>query len=145
MKLTLISATLLVATFLGTAGVAEEVRRPTPREPATTGSVPRDAGSSTKWVGLAAAPNGRVFKLDASTESLAQSAARTECEQTSGRTCRVIAVPAQWDVVVLQCSGAGRSEAFFGGSMEGGAGWIAHKKARQNGFSETQCRQIYQY
>lgn len=137
MKIATICAALLATVTFGTAVSAKEMRRP--RDPSTTGAI------GTQWVGLAAARNGRVFQLDGSTEAGARSAARLECEQMSGRECRAIAVPMQWDVVVLQCNGRGRSDAFFGGSIEGNASWIAAEKARQNGFNESQCRQIYSY
>jgi hypothetical protein len=57
----------------------------------------------------------------------------------------VIAVPIQWDAVVLQCSGGGGSQAFLGGSYEGNASLIAYEKAHQSGFGDSQCKLIYSY
>src|SRR4051812_23132146 len=100
MKIMTFSAALLAVTSLGTAVLAKEVRTTGSKDVETTGSLPRGAPSGTQWVGLAASPNGRVFQSNGFTESGARSAIKSQCEQTSGRTCRAIAVPDQWDVVV---------------------------------------------
>jgi len=57
---------------------------------------------------------GRVFRSESfNGEESARSAARHECEHTSGRTCSdTISVPNEWDVIVLRCG----SRNFLGGS-----------------------------
>src|SRR5882724_6073101 len=62
-------------------------------------------GDPTEWVALAASPNGRVFQSQhRNGEEMARNAARSECQQKTGRTCGVtISVPWGWDVEVLRC------------------------------------------
>ena len=97
----------------------------------------------TSWVALAASPNGRVFQSESSNgEESARSAARNECEQTSGRTCRdTLSVPDNWDVVVLRCG----NRNFLGGSGQGAAYENALAKAQAEGFGAGNCRQIASY
>jgi hypothetical protein len=58
--------------------------------------------SVTTWLGFAASSNGRVFQnIDRSDEAIARNAARSECEQTTGRTCQAIAVPISWQVAAV--------------------------------------------
>lgn len=102
---------------------------------------------TTDWVGVAAAPNKRVFETqNGSTEAGARAAAKYECEQTTGRTCSAIAVPASWDAVVLSCSAPGLPTAsFIGGSGQGYARDVALQKANAAGFDAYDCTEIYWY
>jgi hypothetical protein len=97
----------------------------------------------TTWVALAVSTNGRVFQsLPHDGEERARSAARNECERTSGRTCSdTMSVPDNWDVIVLRCG----TQNFLGGSAEGNAQEIALDKAREKRFSGGSCRQIANY
>ena len=139
MRIVTIPVALLAATLLGTVVSGAEIPRRT-ADPDITGSV-----SGTEWVGIAAARNGRVFKSSGLSEAGVRASIRSECEQTAGSTCRAIVVPVRWDVVVVQCNRGGRRDAFLGGSIEGNASWIAYEKARQNGYDDSQCREIYSY
>jgi hypothetical protein len=138
MRIKAFSGVLVATTLASTAVLAIEVE--------TTASLPgrQDMSSSTRWVGFAASPNGRVFRANGVSEAVVRSNVRSECEQTSGSTCRTLIVPVQWDVVALRCGGRA---AFFGGSGpgEGNASWIASEKARQSGYSDSQCKQIFSY
>jgi hypothetical protein len=100
---------------------------------------------NTSWVALAASTNGRVFRSESfNGEESARSAARHECEHTSGRTCSdTISVPNEWDVIVLRCG----SRNFLGGSAPsvGMAHDNALKKAADQGFGAGNCRQIANY
>src|SRR5262249_18408291 len=62
----------------------------------------------TEWIAVAASPNGSVFRRSHEDEQVARSAAKFACEQKTGRTCAVIAVPTTWDVVVMTCSRPGQ-------------------------------------
>ena len=97
----------------------------------------------TEWVALAASPNGRVFKSEPKKgEEMARNAARSECQQTSGRTCSVtISVPSGWDVEVLRCGSA----IVMGGSGQSNARGMALDKAAQGGYSAQQCTTIANY
>ena len=93
------------------------------------------------WVGYAAAPSGRVFKVnDADEETTARSLARAECERTTGRTCNAIAVPSDWPVAVVTCEGRA---SFVGGSSLDNARDVANLKAERAGFYGRQCMQVY--
>ena len=103
------------------------------------------ARESPSWVALAVSPNGRVFQSESfNGEESARNAARNECENTSGRTCRdTISVPNQWDVIVLRCGG----QNFLGGSAPGmGMAYDnALAKAVDKGVSAGRCQQIANY
>jgi len=98
---------------------------------------------NTSWVALAVSTNGRVFKSESfNGEESARSAALSECEHTSGRTCRdSMSVPNEWDVIVLRCG----SQNFLGGSAQKVAYGNALAKALARGFSAGDCRQIASY
>ena len=98
----------------------------------------------TTWLGFAASWNGRVFKnTDGSDEVGARDSARSECEQTTGRTCHAISVPAWWQVTAVACKQRGAVAAFVGGSAENAAERIALDKGNRAGFSDSQCHTIY--
>ena len=99
---------------------------------------------ATKWVGIAASPNKRVFAVPReSDETVARNAARFECEQVTGRTCSAIAVPNSWDAVVLNCTRPGLSPvSVVGGSGQGAAMYIAINKASAAGFEPNECKQV---
>jgi hypothetical protein len=135
--------TILVAVALTTVATAE---------PAASGELTQrpvqvwlnaPAPSPTRWIALASSTNGRVFQSSIyDGEEAARQAARSECEQTTGRTCNVtISVPSNWDAVVLQCG----SRVFMGGSGLGYAFDKAMEKAGDAGYSTWECRQIASY
>lgn len=94
----------------------------------------------TVWIGFAAAPNGRVFQSDeVRFEGTAREQAKSECEETTGRTCNAIAVPQGWRVSVVKCNGG----SFVGGSREGFARDVAKDKAREKGAFG--CEETYNY
>jgi hypothetical protein len=99
--------------------------------------------SPMRWTALASSTNGRVFQSSIQAgEEAARQAARSECEQTTSRTCNVtISVPSNWDAVALQCG----SRVFMGGSGLGYAFDKAMEKARDAGYSTWECRQIANY
>ena len=98
----------------------------------------------TTWSGIAASWNGRVFKnTDGSSEVAARDSARSECEQTTGRTCQAISVPAWWQVAAVACQRRGAVAAFVGGSAENAAERIALDKGNRAGFGDSTCRTIY--
>ena len=98
----------------------------------------------TTWLGIAASWNGRVFKnADGSDEVGARNSARSECEQTTGRTCHAISVPEWWQVAAVACKQRGAVAAFVGGSAENAAERIALDKGNRAGFSDSKCRTIY--
>ena len=98
----------------------------------------------TTWLGIAASWNGRVFKnTDGSDEVSARDSARSECEQTTGRTCHAISVPEWWQVVAVACQQRGAVAAFVGGSAENAAERIALDKGNRAGFGDSKCRTIY--
>jgi Domain of unknown function (DUF4189) len=98
----------------------------------------------TTWLGFAASSNGRVFQnIDRSGEAVARDAARSECEQTTGRTCQAIAVPISWQVAAVACRRAKAVAAFVGGSAQEAAERIALDKGNQAGFVDSNCRTIY--
>ena len=98
----------------------------------------------TTWLGIAASWNGRVFKnTDGSSEVATRDSARSECEQTTGRTCQAISVPEWWQVVAVACQQRGAVAAFVGGSAENAAERIALDKGNRAGFGESKCRTIY--
>ena len=97
--------------------------------------------SSTGWVGFAVSPNQRVFKSEALTsEAAASNAAKDECETTTLRTCKAIAVTENADVSVVGCSFRGRSESFLA-AQKG----IALDKANQQGFADSSCVEFYTF
>ena len=60
----------------------------------------------TWWVGFAVSPGGRVFHSAIGLrEGDARQFAKTECEEETGRTCRAIAVPNDWNVTAVRCDG----------------------------------------
>ena len=95
--------------------------------------------SSTGWVGFAVSPNQRVFKSEAlGSETAARNAAKTECDTTTLRTCKAIAVTQNADVSAVGCSFRGRSESFVA-AQKG----IALDKANQQGFADSSCVEFY--
>jgi hypothetical protein len=93
---------------------------------------------------LLCAWNGRVFKnTDGSGEVATRDSARTECEQTKGRTCQAISVAEWWQVVAVACQQRGAVAAFVRGSAENAAERIALDKGNRAGFGESKCRTIY--
>jgi hypothetical protein len=101
----------------------------------------------TEWIGIAASPNKRVFKVtNQRNEAAARNAAKFECEQASGRTCTAIAVPMSWDVVVMSCTRQGQSPvSFVGGSGQGAATEVVLGKAYAANFYPSNCIQVYSY
>jgi hypothetical protein len=98
----------------------------------------------TTWSGIAASWNGRVFKnTDGSSEVAARDSARSECEQTTGRSCHAISVPEWWQVVAIACQRRGAVAAFVGGSAENAAERMALDKGNRAGFGDSACRTIY--
>jgi hypothetical protein len=101
----------------------------------------------TDRVGIAASPNKRVFEvMNQRNEVAARNAAKFECEQASGRTCKAIAVPMSWDVVVVSCTRPGQSPvSFVGGSGESAAMDVVLAKAYAAGFYPSNCVRVYSY
>jgi len=98
------------------------------------------------WVGVAASPNGRIFKSeDNATEAAAKTDALNTCEHDTARTCRVFAVPEDWDVVVLMCTSGKLTDVFLGGSYSGSQDYIANNKALAGGYDTDDCRAIYRF
>jgi hypothetical protein len=124
---------------------ATEITSPTVSPVVNRGTAPVLArgDSDASWVAIAASTNGRVFQSGSfDSEESARSAARSECEHTSGRTCRdTMSVPNEWDVVVLRCG----SQNFLGGSAQGVAYDNALAKAVAQGFTAGSCRRIASY
>ncbi len=125
---------------------AAEITSPTTSPVANRGSaapVLNRGEPNTSWVALAVSTNGRVFQSESfNGEESARSAALSECEHTSGRTCSdSMSVPNEWDVVVLRCG----SQNFLGGSGQKVAYENALAKAVNNGFRASDCRQIATY
>ena len=127
-------AALAAALFVPISASAEEI---------TATPVVARGEPNTSWVALAVSPNGRVFKSESfNGEESARSAARSECEHKSGRTCRdSMSVPNEWDVIVLRCG----NQNFLGGSAQKVAYDNALAKAANRGFSAGSCRQIASY
>jgi len=105
------------------------------------------SGGPTEWMGFAASWNGRIFQHNSNpaSEVAARDGARSECEQTTGRTCRAIAVPTGWQVVAISCQRSGDADAFVGGSGQDAAERVALDKANDAGFRDGNCRVIYNY
>jgi hypothetical protein len=101
----------------------------------------------TEWIGIAASPNGRVFRIaNQSDAALARNPTKYECEQTIGRTCTAIAVPKSWDVVVLTCLRRGQSPIpIVAGSDQNAAIETALDKAVAAGVDPRSCTQVYVY
>lgn len=98
----------------------------------------------TTWLGIAASSTGRVFRnIDRSGEVVARGNARSECEETTGRTCQAIAVPASWQVAAVACQQRGAVAAFVGGSAQNAAERIALDKGNRAGFDDSNCRTVY--
>jgi hypothetical protein len=89
---------------------------------------------ATEWIGIAASPNGTVFRIaNQSDETVARNAAKYGCEQETGRTCTAIAVPMSWDVVVMTCSRRGQAPLpIVAGSGQNAAMGVAFLKAHVN-------------
>ena len=95
--------------------------------------------SSTGWMGFAVSPNRRVFQSEAlASETAARNAAKNECETTTLRTCKAIAVTEKADVSAVGCSYRGRSESFVD-AQKG----IALDKANEQGFADSSCVEFY--
>jgi hypothetical protein len=126
---------------MGSVGFAQQVQEmPT----GTPGFAHSTEGIS--WVGVAVSSNKRVFRIqDQGGETSARAAVRNHCEQTTGRTCKTMAVPASWDVVILNCAQDGRSDLFLGGSNQGYARDIAIDKAAASRFLPSNCSDLYNY
>ena len=109
----LVAAFAAVLCLPFSASADEITANPSPPTRGTISVVARGE-PNTSWVALAVSTNGRVFKSESfNGEESARSAARHECEHTSGRTCSdTISVPNEWDVIVLRCG----SRNFLGGS-----------------------------
>ncbi len=121
---------------------ADEITITTKRRVATGGS----ADATTVWYGFAVSRNGRGFKSDGGiSEADERASARSECENASGRTCVAISVPESWKVVGLHCGNGSGLSAFVGGSYQGLAKDVALDKARDAGFSESQCIEVLNY
>lgn len=134
-RMTLLIASAAAAISFAMPAAAEEL--------ATTRmarSVAVNPGAS--WIALASTPQGRVFKSDiARSEEAARQLARTECENTTARTCgTTISVPPHFDVAVVKCPGAG---VYMGASAQGNAIGYAHGKAAADGYYG--CSVIAQY
>jgi hypothetical protein len=101
----------------------------------------------TEWVGIAASPNKQVFTVTSQrNEAAARNAAKFECEQATGRTCRAKAVPTSWDVVVMSCKRPGQSPvSFVGGSRQSAATEVALAEAYAAGFYPSNCVRVYSY
>ncbi len=99
------------------------------------------------WVGIAAAPDKRVFRDTASTMDAARSQVGSECETATRRDCDVIAVPDdidEWGVVAINCTDSGKPPAsFVAGSDEDKELQIAQDKAGKAGYSPGSCATIY--
>ena len=129
------SSALAAALFIGLipsgvtfAGEVTAKLSPTPTIPT----------SPTQWLGFAVSTNGRVFESDQdSSEGTARQKAKGECEETSGRTCKAIAVPQDWSVSVVVCNG----RYFVGGSANATARDVAEGKASDNGLSG--CKETF--
>jgi hypothetical protein len=92
------------------------------------------------WVGIAAAPDKRVFRA-------ARSQVGSECETATRRDCDVIAVPDdidEWGVVAINCTDSGKPPAsFVAGSDDDKELQIAQDKAGKAGYSPSSCATIY--
>jgi hypothetical protein len=99
------------------------------------------------WVGIAAAPDKRVFRDTASTVDAARSQAGSECEAATHLDCDVIAVPNdidEWSVVAINCTASGKPAAsFVAGSDDDKEEQIAQDKAGKAGYSPDSCATIY--
>jgi hypothetical protein len=119
------------------------------RSPASASArqVPSEHTMVTEWIGIAASPNGRVFRIaNQSYAALARNAAKYKCEQEIGRTCTAIAVPMSWDVVVLTCLRRGQSPIpIVAGSDQNAAMEVALDKAEAAGVDPRNCSQVYAY
>lgn len=101
------------------------------------------AAQATEWRGYAIndAPNPRFIMTRDTYQSEygAQMAAKTLCENHSGRACplgdNVIAIPAFWTAAAVLCEGDG----FVGGSQVGQALFRALAKAEASGYSPDRC------
>ena len=95
--------------------------------------------SATGWVGFAVSPNQRVFKSEAlASEAGARNSAKNECETTTLRNCKAIAVTENAEVSAVGCSYRGRSESFLA-AQKG----IALDKANEQGFADSSCVEFY--
>jgi hypothetical protein len=101
----------------------------------------------TKWIGVAAAPNGEVFEVsDQTGEYTARAAAKYGCEQATGRTCYAISVPMTRDVVAITCTRPGRSPMpLVGGSGQNAALDVALGKAVKAGVAPSRCTPVYEH
>lgn len=98
---------------------------------------------ATEWRGYAisGAPRAATFTTPGvyATESAAQMAAKTLCENYSGRACdfgdNVIAIPDFWSASAVLCEGDG----FIGGSRVGAETQRALEKAARAGYSPNRC------
>jgi hypothetical protein len=138
----LVAAVAAVLCLPFSASADEITANPSPATRGTISVVARGE-PNTSWVALAVSTNGRVFKSESfNGEESARSAALSECEHTSGRTCRdSMSVPNEWDVIVLRCG----NQNFLGGSAQKIAYENALTKALARGFSAGDCRQIASY
>jgi hypothetical protein len=141
-KFLIAAAAALLSVVPISASAAEITTTPVANR-GTTPPVLARGESDASWVAVAASTNGRVFQSGSfNSEESARSAARSECEHTSGRTCRdTMSVPNEWDVVVLRCGG----QNFLGGSAQGLAYENALAKAADRGFRAGHCQQIANY
>jgi hypothetical protein len=102
--------------------------------------------SATEWVGFAVSPQGRVFRSDyTGVEANVRAQAKNDCEETTLRTCKAIAVTTSADIAVITCGQGGRVASFLGGSKLGYARDIAIDKAAQSNFRAENCRTVANY
>jgi len=102
--------------------------------------------SSVEWTAFAATPGGRVFQSDGvfRSEEDARRNARSNCENTTARTCEsTISVPLHFDVVFMRCENGNRNWVFFGASALDQEDDGALSKARNNGYYN--CRVLGRY
>jgi hypothetical protein len=135
----ILAAAAVLSVMVPRLAAAEEVTPPSPHGRVVS-------STAANWLGFAASPNQRVFKSEAlQTETAARNAAKYECETTTLRTCKVIAVTENADVSAVGCRYGGRSESFLGGSTQNAQKQIALKKADEEGFPPSSCVEIYTY
>jgi hypothetical protein len=135
-------ASLHTATPAATAGEAQLV--------SISWTDPDSSGNEdfvTNWHGVAASPDRRVFEVtNRRSEVGARNAAKSACELASGSTCKAIAVPIAWDVVVMSCKHIGRPPvSVVGASGRGLAIDVTLAKAYDVGFRPSSCVQVYSY
>ena len=126
----ILAAAVLLSVTIPVLATAAEV---------TSQARPNRVATSTGWVGFAVSPNQRVFKSEPlASETAARDAAKHECDTTTLRTCKTIAVTQNGDVSAVGCSFRGRSESFVA-AQKG----IALDMANRQGFADSTCAEFY--